>query len=145
MAVDPGFPARPFIYVHYTVPGSAVHNRVSRFTAAGDGAAPGSEHVVVDLPPLSSPRTTTAVRSTSPRRDPSIGVGENANPPQAQQLTNPFGKILRVDPTTGGGSEQQPFVTSAGADPRIWAYGLRNPFTFAVQPGTGADLHQRCR
>jgi hypothetical protein len=29
------------------------------------------------------------------------------------------------------------FATASGANRAIWALGLRNPFTFAVQPGTG--------
>src|SRR5207253_580737 len=30
-----------------------------------------------------------------------------------------------------------PFVGVSGARGEIWALGFRNPFTFAVQPGTG--------
>ncbi len=138
VAVDPGFPARPFIYVHYTVPGSPAHNRVSRFTAAGDVAAPGSEHVVLDLPPLTAATNHNGgAIHFAPDGTLLVGVGENANAPRAQQLTNPFGKILRVDPTSGLAPSSNPFVNLPGADPRIWAYGLRNPFTFAFQPGTG--------
>jgi hypothetical protein len=36
------------VYVYYTVP-SPVHNRISRFTANGDVAVPGSELVLLDL------------------------------------------------------------------------------------------------
>ena len=138
VAVDPGFPARPFVYVHYTVPGNPAHNRISRFTAAGDVAAPGSEHVVVDLPGLSAATNHNGGGLLfAPDGTLLVGVGENANGPQAQQLSNPFGKILRVDPTTGAAPANNPFRFTPGADPRIWAYGLRNPFTFALQPGTG--------
>ena len=48
------------------------------------------------------------------------------------------GSILRVDPDTGLAASGNPF--SASSDPnkrRIVAYGLRNPFRFIVQPGTG--------
>jgi glucose/arabinose dehydrogenase len=138
VTVDPGFPGRPFVYVHYTVPGSPAHNRVSRFTANGDVAVPGSEHVVVDLPPLSSATNHNGgAIHFAPDGTLLIGVGENANPPRSQQLDNPFGKILRVDPTSGAAPSTNPFFSTAGADQRVWAYGLRNPFTFAFQPGTG--------
>ena len=49
------------------------------------------------------------------------------------------GSILRVDPDTGLAAPDNPFVATS-TDPnkrRIVAYGLRNPFRFVVQPGTG--------
>src|SRR4029078_4538940 len=57
VAIDPQFETNGFIYIHYTVPGSgggASHNRMSRFTASGDVAVPGSQFIVVDLDALSS-------------------------------------------------------------------------------------------
>jgi hypothetical protein len=66
-----------------------------------------------------------------------IAVGENATPSNAQTKTNLLGKILRVSPT-GAIPTDNPFYSSAsGKNRAIWALGLRNPFTFAVQPGTG--------
>lgn len=49
-----------------------------------------------------------------------------------QNLSNPYGKVLRIDPTPGVGTNftvptDNPFVGVAGAEPTIWAYGLRNP------------------
>src|SRR5687767_7965423 len=41
VALDPNFATNQFVYVYYTVPGSPAHNRISRFTAAGDVAAAG--------------------------------------------------------------------------------------------------------
>src|SRR5690348_17203736 len=38
VAFDPQFETNHYLYVYYTVPGSPAHNRVSRFTAAGDVA-----------------------------------------------------------------------------------------------------------
>ena len=37
------------------------------------------------------------------------------------------------------------YSTATGNNRAIWALGLRNPFTFAFQPGTRADVHQRRR
>ena len=68
-----------------------------------------------------------------------VGVGENAVPANAPDLSTPLGKILRLDPD-GAIPLDNPFVGVAGADPRIWARGLRNPFTFGFQPGTGVML-----
>src|SRR5262249_29531611 len=66
-----------------------------------------------------------------------IGVGENANGANSQSLNTLLGKMLRINPD-GSIPGDNPFVTTAtGVNRAIWALGLRNPFTFAVQPGTG--------
>src|ERR1044072_2222077 len=43
IAFDPNFVSNNFVYVYYTVTSNPRHNRVSRFTANGDVAVPGSE------------------------------------------------------------------------------------------------------
>jgi hypothetical protein len=42
VAFDPDFAVNQFVYIYYTATTPAIHNRVSRFTANGDVAAPGS-------------------------------------------------------------------------------------------------------
>ena len=66
-----------------------------------------------------------------------VGVGDNANGAQAQNLAQPFGKLLRLNDDGSIPTDNPFFATQAGLARAIWAYGLRNPFTFAVQPGTG--------
>ena len=73
-----------------------------------------------------------------------LGDGGSEGDPQGngQNLATLLGKILRIRPTTSGPHPytippDNPFVGRAGARPEIWAYGLRNPYTFAFQPGTG--------
>lgn len=49
------------------------------------------------------------------------------------------GTIVRVDPETGAGAPGNPLAASPDASPnarRILAHGLRNPFRFAMRPGT---------
>ena len=48
------------------------------------------------------------------------------------------GSIIRVDPATGSGVPGNPAYSAPGNDnrSRIIAYGLRNPFRFALRPGT---------
>src|SRR5262245_44884878 len=41
IAFDPSFASNHFVYVYYTVPVTPPHNRLSRFTAAGDVAEDG--------------------------------------------------------------------------------------------------------
>src|SRR5215471_11385350 len=138
IAFDPNFVNNQLVYVYYTVPGTTAHNRISRFTASGDVASPGSETVILDLNNLSSASNHNG-GSIHFGQDGKLyaGVGENANSANAQTLANLLGKILRINPD-GSIPTDNPFFNSAtGVNRAIWALGLRNPFTFAVQPGTG--------
>jgi glucose/arabinose dehydrogenase len=66
-----------------------------------------------------------------------IAVGENAVSSNSQTLSNRLGKILRIN-SDGSIPSDNPFFSTATGDNRaIWALGLRNPFTFGFQPGTG--------
>ena len=69
-----------------------------------------------------------------------IGVGENSLPDEAQSLSSPLGKILRIA-SDGSIPATNPFFgATTGINRAIWAYGLRNPFTFAFEPGSGRML-----
>ncbi len=46
------------------------------------------------------------------------------------------GAIIRIDPATGAASAGNPYTTGDANRRRIIAYGLRNPFRFALRPGT---------
>jgi hypothetical protein len=65
-----------------------------------------------------------------------VAVGENATPPNSQTLANRLGKVLRINSDGTIPSDNPFFNTATGANRSIWALGLRNPFTFAFQPGT---------
>lgn len=62
-----------------------------------------------------------------------VGVGDHDANGDAQKLDSVVGKILRIT-KTGEAPPDNPFVNTPGADPRIYAYGLRNPFGVAVDP-----------
>ena len=137
VAFDPNFATNNFIYVYYTVPGSPAHNRVSRFTANGDTAVAGSEFILLNLNNLSAATNHNGgAIHFGPDGKLYIAVGENANPSNAQTLSNLLGKVLRIN-SDGSIPNDNPFFNTAGARQEIWALGLRNPFTFAFQPGTG--------
>jgi glucose/arabinose dehydrogenase len=138
VAFDPNFAGNNFIYVYYTVTSTPRHNRVSRFTANGDVVMAGSEVVLLDLNDLSGATNHNGgAIHFGPDGKLYIAVGENANPPNSQTLTNLLGKVLRIN-SDGTIPSDNPFVsTTTGMNQAIWALGLRNPFTFAFQPGTG--------
>ena len=60
---------------------------------------------------------------------------------RAQDLNSLCGKILRINPANGQGYPSNPYWDgdSMSVRSRVWAYGLRNPFRFAVRPWTGSD------
>ena len=137
VAVDPGFASNGFVYVHYTTPQNGAHNRLSRFTVSGDVAS-GAETVLVDLPALSSATNHNggAIHFGMDGKL-YVGVGENAVPWWAPDLTTTFGKLLRFNADGTIPSDNPFYASGSGLARAIWAYGLRNPFTFGVQPGTG--------
>jgi glucose/arabinose dehydrogenase/chitodextrinase len=56
---------------------------------------------------------------------------------RAQDLNSTNGKILRIN-RDGTAPTDNPFYDSTNsARSKVWLYGVRNPFRFAVQPGTG--------
>ena len=137
VAFDPNFAVNRYVYVYYTTASSPVHNRISRFTAVGDVAAAGSEEVILDLDNLSSATNHNGgAIHFGPDGMLYAAVGDNANGSNSQTLANRLGKLLRIQPD-GTIPASNPFYGSAsGANRAIWALGLRNPFTFAFQPGS---------
>lgn len=136
VAFDPDFANNHFVYVYYTVP-SPAHNRISRLVANGD-VSTGAETVLFDLPNLSGATNHNggALHFGSDGKL-YVGVGDNANGANAQSTTTVLGKMLRLN-SDGTVPSDNPFVTTRSGQARaVWADGLRNPYTFAVQPGTG--------
>ena len=135
---DPDFATNNFVYVYYTATTPNVHNRISRFTANGDVAVASSEVVILDLNPLSG-ATNHNGGAIHFGEDGKLyaAVGDNANGANAQTLANLLGKILRIN-ADGSVPTDNPFYgQAAGVNRAIWALGLRNPYTFSIEPVTG--------
>jgi glucose/arabinose dehydrogenase len=70
-----------------------------------------------------------------------VGTGDNAVGSNPQDLTTLAGKVLRIDPATGGPAAGNPFLDAEDPLTRlVLSYGHRNVQGLAVQPGTG-DLY----
>ena len=74
-----------------------------------------------------------------------LGDGGGGNSGNGRRLDTLLGKILRLDvtgpPEPGLGYAvpvDNPFVGREGVRPEIWATGLRNPWRFFIEPGSGA-------
>ena len=159
LAVHPEFPQQPYVYLAYSydLPGEEPDSaderkasRVVRLTADINSdyttAVPGSEVVLLEIPPGGRFHATTALRFGN---DGSLFYGhgdgnqvvtqlEPENIENLQSLDNPFGKLLRIDPITGEGYSDNPFYTGDPNEIRskVYSYGLRNPFRFAIHPDT---------
>ncbi len=140
IAFDPDFASNNFIYFYYTesdVTGS--RNRVVRLTANGNAAVLGSEFSVFQLPYLNPAATNHNGGAIHFGLDGKLyaGVGENADGALSQSMSTRLGKMLRYNADGTIPADNPFFATATGQNRAIWALGLRNPFTFAVQPGTG--------
>jgi glucose/arabinose dehydrogenase len=136
VVLDPNFTQNQYVYVYYTVP-SPAHNRLSRFTANGDVAVAGSEVHLLELDNLASATNHNGGAlhfGTDGKLY--IASGNNANNANSQTLTNLLGKILRLN-SDGSIPSDNPFVGMPPDRPEIWTWGLRNPFTFGIEPNTG--------
>jgi glucose/arabinose dehydrogenase len=134
IAFDPDFGvSNHYVYFYYT--GHDLLNHLVRFSAADDIAADGP----VELFRTSSPSHLLHVGGSiafGPDGKLYFAVGDNGNPPNAQDLTNPHGKILRIN-KDGSIPADNPFADQPGKLGAIWAYGMRNPWRFQFDSATG--------
>ena len=141
VAFHPNFEVNGYVYVFYTAKRPTVHNRVARFTADAQNpnvAERGSFENILDLGPLKGDDHNGGALHFGRDGKLYAAVGDNQNGANAQTLGNLKGKILRINPN-GSMPEGNPFYKRAeGKNRAIWALGLRNPYTFAVNRDTGS-------
>ena len=140
VTLDSNFSTNHYVYIFYTATSPTVHNRVSRFTANGDVAVPGSQKVILDLPALSNTGDPGGHYGGSLRFGSDgklyVGVGDDTTPADAQSLNTVNGKILRINRNGTIPADNPFFNSTSGARRAIWALGLRQPYSLDVQSGT---------
>ncbi|GAB3245037.1 PQQ-dependent sugar dehydrogenase [Chitinimonas naiadis] len=140
VAIHPDFANNGWVYVYYTTDSGGAHNRISRLKANGDVSAgeDASATLPINLPALSS-ATNHNGGALHFGNDGKlyVGVGDNANSAQAPNVSSVFGKLLRFNEDGTIPADNPFYAAQTGLARAVWAYGLRNPYTFAVQPGTG--------
>jgi putative heme-binding domain-containing protein len=143
VALDPDFTHNGFAYLCYVAASPYTHHRVSRFQARGDTAEPGSEYVLFegDNQAKLGGHTSAGHQGGAIHFGADgklyIAIGDQTAGEPSQRLDTYQGKLLRINPD-GSIPANNPFVATAKGKYRtIWAIGLRNPFTFAIQPVTG--------
>lgn len=140
IAFDPEFENNGYVYVYFTQKGTGEippRNRVARFTADGNRAAQDSEMTIFELTKLREINHNGGAIHFGKDGKLYVAVGDNRRGEAAQSLNSLLGKMLRIN-ADGSIPQDNPFLDqTSGKEGAIWARGLRNPFTFAVQPGTG--------
>lgn len=156
IAVDPGWPARPYIYVYFDrTPGQVIYIR--RYTASGALTDPASlgislgspYNILVDIPDQASNHNGGTLHF-GPDGMLYASLGDDAVSCDAQMLSELQGKILRLNvaalPDSGSGPPAKslitppdnPFVGDPSANGKlVYDLGLRNPFRFTIDPTSG--------
>jgi hypothetical protein len=160
LAFHPAYKTNGQFYVYFTNP-NASSNVIARFTAS---------------PPSSNTVNTNTMQTVLRIAHPSAanhnggqlafgtdgylyaGTGDgggacDSTGNNAQNRSSLLGKLLRLDVNNFSTNytipPSNPFVSTNGARPEIWAYGLRNPWRFSFDRGTGdlwiADVGQALR
>lgn len=129
LAVHPQFANNGWFYVFYTT--TEPRDRVARFTLVGTTASLSSEVVIWQAPALASNFHHAGGLGFDATGRLLIAVGDQLNSANAQDLAQPFGKLLRVG-DDGSIPGDNPFVGAPGVAPEVFASGLRNPFRLSV-------------
>ncbi len=154
VVADPGWPARPYIYLCYSHLGGGVY--VTMYEASGDLTNPVSSdltlskpyHVFTDIPNVTMHHQAGTLRFGGDGML-YISTGDDGFGCPSQDLGSLAGKILRVTvanvPGVGTGPPPyadlipagNPFSGPTDATRLLYAWGLRNPFRFTIDPATG--------
>jgi putative heme-binding domain-containing protein len=143
VTVAPDFPKTPHVFICYVAAKPYPHHVVSRFTANGDLAEPGSEKILLEGD------DQTKLGGTVPAGHQGgavhfgkdgklyVALGDQTAGKPAQESNSLLGRLLRINGDGSIPSDNPFFFKASGKYRAAWVHGLRNPFTFAVQPGTG--------
>ena len=149
LAFDPAFQQNGHFFVYY----SAAEPRrsvLSRFSVSGSDpnkADKNSELVVMEIPqPAGNHNGGQLAFGADGYLYVGLGDGGGSGDPygNGQDLSTLLGSILRIDISEASKGKpytvppDNPFVGNAAARGEIWAYGLRNPWRFSFDTGSGA-------
>ncbi|MFZ1517955.1 MAG: PQQ-dependent sugar dehydrogenase [Ignavibacteriaceae bacterium] len=148
LAFHPEYENNGYFYVNYTT-GTTLKSRISRFsvsTTNTDSADKNSELILLEYDqPFTNHNGGQLAFGNDGYLYIASGDGGSGGDPQnnAQNISVLLGKILRIDvdnpqtPLNYGIPSDNPFVDSSGSVRKeIFAYGLRNPWRFSIDPIT---------
>lgn len=154
LVLDPAWPTRPYVYFYLNHNSSS--GRLVMYEASGDLDDVASDQlqlsnpywILTDVPDLGAVHKGGELHF-GPDGMLYLSTGDSAQYCAAQDLESLLGKILRLDvsalPGTGSGPPAKSVITPTdnpfpGPDENerlVYAFGLRNPFSFDVDPMTG--------
>ncbi len=134
IAFDPDFGVtNHYVYFYYT--GHDLLNHLVRFSADQDVGTDGPFELFRTSSPSQLLHVGGSIRF-GPDGKLYFAVGDNGYGPNAQDLSSPHGKILRIN-KDGSIPADNPFADQPGKLAAIWAYGFRNPWRFQFDSVTG--------
>ena len=141
VTLHPTFATSGYVYIYYTANGPK--NRISRFTLVGGTIAAASEVVILDDIEATNGNHNGGTVLIGPDGKLWAAPGDSGTGGAKAQILDAAspsrfsGKILRME-LDGSAAAGNPFLADATKEPRIWAYGFRNPFRFSFRPSNGA-------
>jgi PKD repeat protein len=144
VAVDPDFSNTGHIFLFYT---TSSDQRLVRYTYTGTPPIdPGTATVILSGLPNDTNTHNAGDIEFNPNEpdylylatgdDGGFGLAEENGVPLVQLPDNYYGKMLKIDKTTGLGLTTNPFYQgdTSAIRARVWAVGFRNPFRFTFHP-----------
>ncbi len=154
VAFHPSYASSGRFFVNYTSPAGSLHSVIAEYhvSAGNPDVADPTETVLLTIPqPFTNHNGGLNLFGPDGMLYIGLGDGGSGGDPlgNGQRLSTLLGKILRIDVNVGAPysiPRDNPFIRIAGARREIFAYGLRNPWRFSFDRGTGrlfiADVGQ---
>jgi putative heme-binding domain-containing protein len=146
VTVDPHFETNSLFYVLWVAKDPYPHHRLSRFQLKVNVAVPGSETLLLQ----GDDQCSLGGNVPAGHQGGAIhfgndgmlyvAIGEQTAGMPSQRLDTYLGKLLRIGPSGSIPSDNPLLERTSGKYQAIYAYGLRNPFTFAVRKSDGLIL-----
>ena len=144
LAFHPDYASNGRFFVYYT--DREGRRQLSEFQVSASDpnlASPDTERVLFELeqpPDATDIRHYAGQLNFGPEGNLWVSLGDGADSrDQGQDPSTMFATVSRIDVDNGdpyGIPPENPFVDGGGA-PEVWAYGLRNPWRFSIDPVDG--------
>lgn len=139
VALDPDFDQNGHVYVYYSVYNTNF-NRLSRFTANGNKAIPGSEKILMDFNKMNGTIHNSGAMRFANDGTLFITIGDGVVGQISQNLNSRLGKVIRLNKDGSIPTDNPMYNELSGENRAIYAYGLRNSFTADYNSETGTLL-----
>jgi glucose/arabinose dehydrogenase len=142
LAFDPQFETNGKVWIHYNIDANPIDSVTASVLVSSDNPDLADPATLTTLFVEHQPATNHNGGMLAFGRDGCLYVGfgdggGGGDPFATGQNTNePMGSILRIDAATGAAAPGNPGY----GDPRVWSYGLRNPWRFSFDRASG-DLY----